>query len=70
MIKNDNENEHKKECSSCIVYIVLFSIFFTISIGIGIYFVYYHWYLKKYSLHVDFNTHKKQQFIEHINGIN
>ena len=59
VIKNDNENEHKKQCSSCTVYIMLFSIFFTISIVIGIYFVYYHWYLKKYSLHVNFNTHKE-----------
>ena len=53
-----------------IVCIVLFSIFFTISIGISTYFVYYHWYLKKYSLQDDFNTHKKQQFIEHINERN
>ena len=53
------KNKHKKECSSCIVYIVLFSIFFTISIGIGIYFVYSHWYLKKYSLSVNFNSHKE-----------
>ena len=29
------------KCSSYILYIVLFSIFFTISIGIGVYFVYY-----------------------------
>ena len=29
------------KCSSCILYIVLFSIFFTISIWIGVYFVYY-----------------------------
>ena len=29
------------KCSSCILYIVLFSIFFTISIGIGVFFVYY-----------------------------
>ena len=36
------ENEHKKECSSCTVYIVLFSIIFTIDIGIGICFIYYH----------------------------
>ena len=40
-VKIDNENEHKKECNSCTVYIVLFSIFFTISIAIGIYFVYF-----------------------------
>ena len=42
-VKIDNENKHEKECSSCIVYIILFSIFFIISIGIIIinYFVYY-----------------------------
>ena len=36
-----SKNEHENKCSSCTVYIVLFSIFFIISIGIGIYFVYY-----------------------------
>ena len=41
-----NENSYK--CSSCTVYIVLFWIFFTINVGgIGAYFVYFHWYLKK-----------------------
>ena len=40
-----NENEHK--CSSSTLYIVLFSIFFTISIGIATYFDYFYWYLKK-----------------------
>ena len=40
------ENEHKNKCSSCILYIVLFSIIFTISIVIAIYFVYSHWYFK------------------------
>ena len=35
------KNENKHECSSCTVYIVLFSIIFTINIGITIYFVYY-----------------------------
>ena len=40
-----NENEHK--CSSCTLYIVSFSIFFTISIGIATYFDYFYWYLKK-----------------------
>ena len=34
-------SENKNKCSSCIFYIVLSSIFFTISIGIGVYFVYY-----------------------------
>ena len=40
------ENEYKNKCSSCTLYIVLFSIFFTISIGIATYFVYSHWWLK------------------------
>ena len=40
-----SKNEHKK-CSSCTLYIVLFSIIFTISIGMVTYFVYSHWYLK------------------------
>ena len=35
----DNENKYK--CSSCIVYIVLFSLSFAMNIGIGIFFVYY-----------------------------
>ena len=34
-------NQSKNKCNSCILYIVLFSIFFTINIGIGDYFVYY-----------------------------
>ena len=37
-VKVVDKNEDK--CSSCILYIVLFSIFFTISIGVGVYFVY------------------------------
>ena len=34
-------NQSKNKCNSCILYIVLFSIFFTINVGIGAYFVYY-----------------------------
>ena len=41
------ENEHDKKCSSCALYIVLFSIFFTISTGIATYFACFYWYLKK-----------------------
>ena len=33
--------ESKNKCNSCLLYIVLFSIFFTINVGIGAYFVYY-----------------------------
>ena len=49
-----NENKHK--CSSCTLYIVLVSIFFTINVGIGSYFLYFHWYLKKYVICVNFGT--------------
>ena len=33
----------KIKCNSCILYIVLFSIFFTINLGIPSYFVYYRY---------------------------
>ena len=42
----ENENNHK--CSSCTLYIVLFSIIFIINVRIGIYFTYFYWYLKKW----------------------
>ena len=51
-----SENEHKNKCSSCTLYMVLFSIIFTISIETGIYFGYTHWYLNKDIPHVEFNT--------------
>ena len=35
------ENEHKNKCISCTLYIALFSIIFTISIGFATYFVCY-----------------------------
>ena len=50
------ENENSYKCSFCTVYAVLFWIFFTINVGIVTYYVYSHWYLKKDSPHVDFNT--------------
>ena len=40
LVKIDNENENEHKYSFFVVYIVLFSIIFTISIVIGIYFVY------------------------------
>ena len=43
-VKILDKNENK--CSSCILYIVLFSIFFTINVGIATYFVYYK-YMKR-----------------------
>ena len=50
------ENERKNKCSSCTLYIALFSIFFTISIGIAIYFAYFYWYLKKDDARVMLDT--------------
>ena len=60
------KNENSYKYSSCTVYIVLFSIFLTVNVGIVIYFVYSYWYLKKmfYILTYPF----KQQFTKHING--
>ena len=40
-VKIANKNEHKNKGSSCILNIVLFTIMFTINIGIATYFVYY-----------------------------
>ena len=52
----ENENKHENKCSSCTVYIVIFSLSFAINIGIGIYFVYFYCYLKKDIPRVKFNT--------------
>ena len=50
------ENESKHKCSSCTQYIVLFSIIFTVNVGIGTYFIYFHWYLKKNVTRVKLGT--------------
>ena len=54
---NSVENIHK--CSSCTLYIVLFSVLFTINVGIGNYFIYFHWYLKRDVTPVKFGIHTK-----------
>ena len=42
------ENENSYKCGSCVVYIVLVWIFFTINVGgISAYFIYFHGRLKK-----------------------
>ena len=55
-----NSVEHKNKCrSSCIIYVVLIVIVFTICIGIGTYFAYKytnHWYLKIDVSRIKFNT--------------
>ena len=50
------ENENKHKYSLCSLCIVLFSIIFTINIGISTYFVYCHWCLKNYDAHVMLDT--------------
>ena len=50
-------DKSKHKCSSCTLYIVLFSTVFTGSIGIGTYFNYFHWYFKKDVIRVKFCTH-------------
>ena len=42
------ENENSYKCSSCIVYTVLFWIFFTINVGgVGVSFIYFRGYLRR-----------------------
>ena len=56
----ENENKSGYKCIPLTVYIMLLSVFFTINVGgIVTYYVHSQWYLKKYSPHVDFNTHKE-----------
>ena len=64
----EDENKHKNKCSSCTLYIVLFSIFFAIKVGIGTYFFYFYWYFKKILLALSLVSILKQQFYELING--
>ena len=60
-----SENEHKNKSSSYTPYIALFSIIFTIRIGIATYFVSSHWCLKKMMMLVlCLIPVLKQQFIE------
>ena len=63
---NSVDNIHK--CSSCTLYIVLFSIIFTINIGIATYFVYYKYMnRRKKKMFLDMIMSIKQQIIN-ING--
>ena len=51
------ENENKYKCASCIVYIVLMIVVFTICVAISTYFVYYTWYLVKNASRIKFKNH-------------
>ena len=50
------EHENKYKCSSCTLYIVLFSIIFTVKVEIGSYFLYFRWYSEKDVARVKFGT--------------
>ena len=52
------ENENSYKCNFCTVYIVLFSIFFIINVGIGAYYVYY-----KYMNH---NKEKVSKYYDYV----
>ena len=61
-VKIPSENEHENKCSSCTLYIVLFSIFFAINIGIGTYFVTTNTWIVIKKLLLDMIMSIKQQF--------
>ena len=50
------EHENKHKCSSCTLYIVLFSIIFTVKVEIGSSFLYFRWYSEKDIARVKFGT--------------
>ena len=56
------KNENKYKCNYCTLHIVLFLILFTINVGIGAYFVYFHGYLKKDVTRVKFDTRTQTTF--------
>ena len=56
------ENKNGNKFSSCTLYIVLFSIFFTISVGIVTYCVYSQWY--KNASHIKFNARTQTTIYE------
>ena len=55
------ENENNYKYNSCIVYIVLMIVVFTIFTGTPIYFVCHNWSLIKNVSCIKFNTHKKTE---------
>ena len=54
---NSAEDENKHKYSSYTLYDVLILLLFTINVGIGSYFLYFYWYLKKDVTRVRFGTH-------------
>ena len=56
------EDKNKHKCSSSTLYIVLFLVIFTVNVGIGSYFLYFHCFLKKMLLVLSLVAVLKQQF--------
>ena len=63
-ITSAKEGKNKHKCSSCTPYIMLFAILFTINIGIGSCFLYFHWYLKEDVTCVKFGTRTQWNCIQ------
>ena len=56
----ENENESNYKYNSCIVYIVLMIVVFTISTGITVCLIYYNWSLIKNNIScIKFSTYKE-----------
>ena len=60
------ENKNNYECGSCIVYIVLMIVAFTIFTGITVYLVYYNWYLINNNNDDDDNHNKNKNLMNVI----
>ena len=72
MIYNSTLNDYEKICSSCersscTIYIVIFVIFFIISVSISSVFIYSHWHLKIY-IYILKKQSLEYYSVEHING--
>ena len=64
------ENENNYKCDSCIVYIVLMIVAFTISTGITVYLIYCNWSLINNNIHcIKFNNQKKKKKFDAYNYI-
>ena len=58
MSYNSALNDYKNICESCTIYIVLLSVFLTISIDTGRVFIYFCWYSKN-EVNTNINTSTK-----------
>ena len=65
------ENENNYECGSCIFFIVLLIVAFTVFTGITVYLVYYNWSLIDNNIYcIKVNNRKKKQKFDECNYIN